>query len=61
MWSAPLKHDLLDSANDRSLVTTVLCSRSGGDVMVIEVQRQTGQLRGRVIAVLCPPGTSSYG
>nr|XP_029503548.1 leucine-rich repeat serine/threonine-protein kinase 1-like [Oncorhynchus nerka] len=35
--------------------------RSGGDVMVIEIQRQTGQLRGRVIAVLCPPGTSSYG
>uniref|UniRef100_A0AAZ3R3M0 non-specific serine/threonine protein kinase n=1 Tax=Oncorhynchus tshawytscha TaxID=74940 RepID=A0AAZ3R3M0_ONCTS len=46
---------------NRSLVTTLLCSRSGGDVMVIEIQRQTGQLRGRVIAVLCPPGTSSYG
>lgn len=40
---------------------TLWIPRSGGDVMVIEVQRQTGQLRGRVIAVLCPPGTSSYG
>uniref|UniRef100_A0A674AEA6 non-specific serine/threonine protein kinase n=1 Tax=Salmo trutta TaxID=8032 RepID=A0A674AEA6_SALTR len=30
---------------------TLWIPRSGGDVMVIEVQRQTGQLRGRVIAV----------
>ncbi|XP_028981151.1 leucine-rich repeat serine/threonine-protein kinase 1 isoform X2 [Esox lucius] len=40
---------------------TIWIPRSGGDVLVIEVQNHTGQFRGRVIAVLSPPGTSSYG
>uniref|UniRef100_A0A673KFU9 non-specific serine/threonine protein kinase n=1 Tax=Sinocyclocheilus rhinocerous TaxID=307959 RepID=A0A673KFU9_9TELE len=30
----------------------------GGDIMVIEVQEQAGALRGRVIAVLTPPGVT---
>ncbi|GAA6224449.1 leucine-rich repeat serine/threonine-protein kinase 1 [Lates japonicus] len=35
--------------------------RRGGDVMVIEMQPHGDQLRGRVIAVLSPPGCSSLG
>lgn len=35
--------------------------RRGGDIMVIEVQEQAGSLRGRVIAVLTPPGVPEYG
>ncbi|XP_049417413.1 leucine-rich repeat serine/threonine-protein kinase 1 isoform X1 [Epinephelus fuscoguttatus] len=35
--------------------------RRGGDVMVIEMQSHGDELRGRVIAVLSPPGCSSLG
>ncbi|XP_068457694.1 leucine-rich repeat serine/threonine-protein kinase 1 isoform X2 [Clinocottus analis] len=35
--------------------------RRGGDVMVIEMQSHDGHLRGRVTAVLSPPGCSSLG
>lgn len=35
--------------------------RRGGDVMVVEVQLYSEQLRGHVTAVLCPPGGSSLG
>uniref|UniRef100_A0A8C5H8V1 non-specific serine/threonine protein kinase n=1 Tax=Gouania willdenowi TaxID=441366 RepID=A0A8C5H8V1_GOUWI len=40
-----------------------LCAKywRGGDVMVIEIQSHGDQLRGRVIADLCPPGCSSLG
>ncbi|XP_039980323.1 leucine-rich repeat serine/threonine-protein kinase 1 isoform X2 [Xiphias gladius] len=40
---------------------TLWIPRRGGDVMVIEVQSHGDQLRGRVIAVLSPPGCSSLG
>ncbi|XP_029946629.1 leucine-rich repeat serine/threonine-protein kinase 1 isoform X3 [Salarias fasciatus] len=40
---------------------TLWIPRRGGDVMVIEMQSQSGQLRGRVVAVLTPPGRSSLG
>ncbi|XP_051235925.1 leucine-rich repeat serine/threonine-protein kinase 1 isoform X2 [Dicentrarchus labrax] len=40
---------------------TLWIPRRGGDVMVIEVQSHADQLRGRVIAVLSPPGCSSLG
>ncbi|XP_062868607.1 leucine-rich repeat serine/threonine-protein kinase 1 isoform X2 [Trichomycterus rosablanca] len=35
--------------------------RSGGDIVVIEAQEQSGVLRGRVIAVLTVPGVHQYG
>ncbi|KAI7813751.1 leucine-rich repeat serine/threonine-protein kinase 1 isoform X1 [Triplophysa rosa] len=35
--------------------------RRGGDIMVIEVQEQSGSLRGRVIAVLTVSGAVEYG
>ncbi|XP_016103532.1 leucine-rich repeat serine/threonine-protein kinase 1 [Sinocyclocheilus grahami] len=41
--------------------STIWVPRCGGDIMVIEVQEQAGALRGRVIAVLTPPGVSEYG
>ncbi|XP_071765006.2 leucine-rich repeat serine/threonine-protein kinase 1 [Centroberyx gerrardi] len=44
-----------------SLNGTLWIPRRGGDVMVIEMQSQADQLRGRVIAVLSPPGCSSLG
>ncbi|KAM9317959.1 leucine-rich repeat serine/threonine-protein kinase 1 [Pholidichthys leucotaenia] len=40
---------------------TLWIPRRGGDVMVIEMQSQADQLRGRVIAVLHPPQWSSLG
>ncbi|CAJ1048538.1 leucine-rich repeat serine/threonine-protein kinase 1 isoform X2 [Xyrichtys novacula] len=40
---------------------TLWIPRRGGDVMVIEMQSHAGQLRGRVIAVLSPPGCCSLG
>ncbi|XP_056135379.1 leucine-rich repeat serine/threonine-protein kinase 1 [Lampris incognitus] len=40
---------------------TLWVPRRGGDVMVIELQTQSDQLTGRVIAVLSPPGCSSLG
>uniref|UniRef100_UPI0037E88571 leucine-rich repeat serine/threonine-protein kinase 1 n=1 Tax=Semicossyphus pulcher TaxID=241346 RepID=UPI0037E88571 len=40
---------------------TLWIPRRGGDVMVIEMQSHADQLRGRVIAVLSPPGCSSLG
>ncbi|XP_067454140.1 leucine-rich repeat serine/threonine-protein kinase 1 isoform X1 [Thunnus thynnus] len=40
---------------------TLWIPRRGGDVMVIEMQLHADQLRGRVIAVLSPPGCSSLG
>uniref|UniRef100_A0A3B4UE03 non-specific serine/threonine protein kinase n=2 Tax=Seriola dumerili TaxID=41447 RepID=A0A3B4UE03_SERDU len=40
---------------------TLWIPRRGGDVMVIEMQSHGDQLRGRVIAVLSPPGCSSLG
>ncbi|XP_032367721.1 leucine-rich repeat serine/threonine-protein kinase 1 isoform X2 [Etheostoma spectabile] len=40
---------------------TLWIPRRGGDVMVIEMQSHDDQLRGRVIAVLSPPGCSSLG
>ncbi|KAI3377257.1 hypothetical protein L3Q82_009162 [Scortum barcoo] len=40
---------------------TLWIPRRGGDVMVIEMQSHADQLRGRVIAVLTPPGCSSLG
>ncbi|XP_069567536.1 leucine-rich repeat serine/threonine-protein kinase 1 [Brachyistius frenatus] len=40
---------------------TLWIPRRGGDVMVIELQSHANQLRGRVIAVLSPPGCSSLG
>nr|XP_046247302.1 leucine-rich repeat serine/threonine-protein kinase 1 isoform X2 [Scatophagus argus] len=40
---------------------TLWIPRRGGDIMVIEMQSQADQLRGRVIAVLSPPGRSSLG
>ncbi|XP_067257484.1 leucine-rich repeat serine/threonine-protein kinase 1 isoform X3 [Chanodichthys erythropterus] len=41
--------------------STIWVPRRGGDIMVIEVQEQAGSLRGRVIAVLTPPGVPEYG
>uniref|UniRef100_A0A8C1GD81 non-specific serine/threonine protein kinase n=1 Tax=Cyprinus carpio TaxID=7962 RepID=A0A8C1GD81_CYPCA len=38
--------------------STIWVPRRGGDIMVIEVQEQAGALRGRVIAVLTPPGVT---
>uniref|UniRef100_A0A672SBT3 non-specific serine/threonine protein kinase n=1 Tax=Sinocyclocheilus grahami TaxID=75366 RepID=A0A672SBT3_SINGR len=38
--------------------STIWVPRCGGDIMVIEVQEQAGALRGRVIAVLTPPGVT---
>lgn len=40
---------------------SLLFGRRGGDVMVIEMQSHADQLRGRVIAVLSPPGCPSLG
>ncbi|KAM3625600.1 uncharacterized protein V6R79_014655 [Siganus canaliculatus] len=40
---------------------TLWIPRRGGDVMVVELQPQANQLRGRVIAVLTPPGRTSLG
>ncbi|KAM9461021.1 leucine-rich repeat serine/threonine-protein kinase 1 [Clarias gariepinus] len=40
---------------------TIWIPRCGGDIMVIEVQEQSGLLRGRVIAVLTVPGVQQYG
>ncbi|KAM4602503.1 leucine-rich repeat serine/threonine-protein kinase 1 [Polymixia lowei] len=40
---------------------TLWIPRRGGDVIVIEMQAQTDQLKGRVIAVLSPPGCASLG
>ncbi|XP_036442121.1 leucine-rich repeat serine/threonine-protein kinase 1 [Colossoma macropomum] len=40
---------------------TIWVPRRGGDIMVIEVQEQSGLLRGRVIAVLTVPGVQQYG
>ncbi|XP_068169115.1 leucine-rich repeat serine/threonine-protein kinase 1 isoform X2 [Antennarius striatus] len=40
---------------------TLWIPRRGGDVIVIEIQSYADQLRGRVIAVLSPPGCSSLG
>ncbi|XP_036399603.1 leucine-rich repeat serine/threonine-protein kinase 1 isoform X1 [Megalops cyprinoides] len=40
---------------------TLWIPRRGGDMMVIELQQQAGMLRGRVIAVLCPPGSPQHG
>ncbi|XP_068587263.1 leucine-rich repeat serine/threonine-protein kinase 1 isoform X1 [Cebidichthys violaceus] len=40
---------------------TLWIPRRGGDVMVIEMQSHGDQLRGRVTAVLTPPGCSSLG
>lgn len=42
-------------------VCVLLFYRRGGDVMVIEMQTLGDKLRGRVIAVLSPPGCSSLG
>uniref|UniRef100_A0A8C1G8M5 non-specific serine/threonine protein kinase n=1 Tax=Cyprinus carpio TaxID=7962 RepID=A0A8C1G8M5_CYPCA len=42
----------------RVCVCVCVCGRRGGDIMVIEVQEQAGALRGRVIAVLTPPGVT---
>jgi len=38
-----------------------LFGRRGGDLIVIEMQSHNDQLRGRVTAVLSPPGCSSLG
>ncbi|XP_067105188.1 leucine-rich repeat serine/threonine-protein kinase 1 isoform X1 [Osmerus mordax] len=51
----------LQAFNVLTVNGTVWIPRRGGDVMVIEVQQQADQLRGRVIAVLRPPGNSSNG
>ncbi|XP_034536413.1 leucine-rich repeat serine/threonine-protein kinase 1 isoform X2 [Notolabrus celidotus] len=40
---------------------TLWIPRRGGDVMVIEMQTHAGQLKGRVVAVLSPPGCQSLG
>ncbi|XP_060898698.1 leucine-rich repeat serine/threonine-protein kinase 1 isoform X1 [Labrus mixtus] len=40
---------------------TLWVPRRGGDIMVIEIQPHADQLRGRVVAVLNPPGCSSLG
>ncbi|XP_010767405.1 leucine-rich repeat serine/threonine-protein kinase 1-like [Notothenia coriiceps] len=40
---------------------TLWIPRRGGDVMVIELQSHGDELRGRVTAVLTPPGHSSLG
>ncbi|KAM9861302.1 leucine-rich repeat serine/threonine-protein kinase 1 [Aulostomus maculatus] len=40
---------------------TLWIPRRGGEVMVIEMQLHADELRGRVIAVLSPPGCSSLG
>ncbi|XP_041640649.1 leucine-rich repeat serine/threonine-protein kinase 1 [Cheilinus undulatus] len=40
---------------------TLWVPRRGGDVMVIEIQTHASHLRGRVIAVLSPPGCTSLG
>lgn len=40
---------------------TIWIPRRGGDIMVIEVQEQSGSLRGRVIAVLTVSGSSECG
>lgn len=39
----------------------LLVGRRGGDMMIIEMQMHADQLRGRVIAVISPPGCSSLG
>lgn len=43
-----------------SMLLVCLCRR-GGDVIVIEMQSCSNQLRGRVIAVLSPPSYSPLG
>ncbi|XP_026149127.1 leucine-rich repeat serine/threonine-protein kinase 1 isoform X3 [Mastacembelus armatus] len=40
---------------------TLWIPRRGGDIMVIEMQSNDDELKGRVIAVLSPPGCSSLG
>ncbi|KAM6942768.1 leucine-rich repeat serine/threonine-protein kinase 1 [Xenentodon cancila] len=40
---------------------TLWIPRRGGDVVIIEMQSHADELRGRVIAVLSPPGCSSLG
>ncbi|KAM4592288.1 leucine-rich repeat serine/threonine-protein kinase 1 isoform 1-T1 [Odontesthes bonariensis] len=40
---------------------TLWIPRRGGDVIIIEMQSHADQLRGRVVAVLSPPGCSSLG
>ncbi|KAJ3593984.1 hypothetical protein NHX12_006316, partial [Muraenolepis orangiensis] len=64
----PTPDPTLDSTPGHLRALTVLAvngtlwiPRRGGDVMVIEVQTQVDHLRGRVIAVLSPPGGSSLG
>uniref|UniRef100_A0A3Q2CNU6 non-specific serine/threonine protein kinase n=1 Tax=Cyprinodon variegatus TaxID=28743 RepID=A0A3Q2CNU6_CYPVA len=66
--------DNLDSAEDINPATpelqafnllpvngTLWIPRHGGDIIIIEMQPYGGQLRGRVTAVLAPPGRSSLG
>ncbi|XP_038162764.1 leucine-rich repeat serine/threonine-protein kinase 1 isoform X2 [Cyprinodon tularosa] len=66
--------DNLDSAEDINPATpelqafnllpvngTLWIPRRGGDIIIIEMQPYGGQLRGRVTAVLAPPGRSSLG
>lgn len=45
----------------KRMTSAVFSGRRGGDVMVIEIQSGSNQLRGRVIAVLSPPSSSSLG
>ncbi|XP_049321416.1 leucine-rich repeat serine/threonine-protein kinase 1 isoform X2 [Astyanax mexicanus] len=61
--SAPQTHTLpfLKALNVVPVNSTIWVPRRGGDVMVIEVQEQAGQLKGRVIAVLTVPGVQEYG
>uniref|UniRef100_A0A9J7Z4H1 non-specific serine/threonine protein kinase n=1 Tax=Cyprinus carpio carpio TaxID=630221 RepID=A0A9J7Z4H1_CYPCA len=49
---------MLLSTDFEVCVCVCVCGRRGGDIMVIEVQEQAGALRGRVIAVLTPPGVT---
>ncbi|XP_058256583.1 leucine-rich repeat serine/threonine-protein kinase 1 isoform X2 [Hemibagrus wyckioides] len=51
----------LQALNIVSVNSTIWIPRRGGDIMVIEVQEQSGLLRGRVIAVLTVPGVQQYG
>ncbi|TSK53838.1 Leucine-rich repeat serine/threonine-protein kinase 1 [Bagarius yarrelli] len=51
----------LQALNVMSVNGTIWIPRRGGDIMVIEVQDQSGLLRGRVIAVLTVPGVQQYG
>ncbi|KAK3561718.1 hypothetical protein QTP86_012606 [Hemibagrus guttatus] len=51
----------LQALNIVSVNGTIWIPRRGGDIMVIEVQEESGLLRGRVIAVLTVPGVQQYG